>query len=327
VDPDAFDAFMKAQYYWERLTAESLDSAIHYYQLAMDLEPEWADPYSGMAMTLGAMGSFSAGQKDPNMSGAFDYLEKAMLLDPDAAYSHYVKGIYAVWPFCRWEEGEQEFQRCLELNPSDALCRIYYAHLLMILQRFEEAEEQAYAALELDPMRPLVMGLYGVVMCFLGQYEEARTQAEKALAIDPQNGFASSPLQKALLALGDTLEWYKVKRPMYWWSTPAYLDSLDRVFREQGYLAVIRDRIRINEEVLASGGYISLSGQASRYLQVGDMDRALDFYELALEQGDGFIAYISLDHLDFPDLKTNPRYLTLLEELNLPPPGELNMKQ
>jgi TolB-like protein/Tfp pilus assembly protein PilF len=322
VDPDAYDAFLKAQYFWERLTPEALDSALHYYQRAIDLDPDWADPYGGMAMTLGAMGSFSSDPGHENMPGAYDYLDKALMLDPLAAYSHYVKGIYAVWPHEQWEEGEQEFRQCLQLNPSDALCRIYYAHLLMILQRFDEAEEMARKALLLDPMRPLVMGLYGVVMNYLGHHEDALEQAEKALSIDPDNGFAIGPLSEAFLALGDTLRWYQVWKQGLWWTTPAYLDSLDRIFHEQGYMAVIRDRIRINEEVHATGGFISFSGQAKRYLIVGEIDKAMDCYEKSREEGDGLISYMALDHLAFPVLLNHPGYRALLKKLNLPLPEE-----
>jgi tetratricopeptide (TPR) repeat protein len=256
------------------------------------------------------------------MSGAFDYLDRALELDPYSAYSHYVKGIFAVWPQGRWEEGEQEFKRCLVLNPSDALCRIYYSHLLMILHRFEEAEQQARRALELDPLRPLVLGLYGVVMNFLGHYRETLVQAEKAMSVDPNNGFTPGPLAAACLATGDTLRWYEIWKQGLWWTTPAYLDSLDRVFRDEGYLALIRDRIRINEEVYATGGLISFSGQASRYLAVGDYNKAMDYYELARKEGDGLISYISLDYLAFPELKDHARYLALLEELKLPLPED-----
>ncbi len=322
VDPDAYDAYLKAQYSWERLTPEGLDSAYYYFQRAMDLEPEWADPYSGMAMTLAVMGSFISNTQDANLSEAFRYLDRALELDPDAAYTHYARGLYAVWPGGRWKEGEREFQRCLELNPSDALCRIYYAHLLMILHRFEEAEQQARRALELDPLRPLVLGLYGVVMNYLGHYRETLVQAEKAMSIDPDNGFAPGPLAKACLATGDTLRWYELWKQHLWWSTPAYLDSLDRVFREEGYLAVIRDRIRVNEEVHASGGFISCSGQADRYLISGEYDRAMDYYQMGMEEGDGLISYISLDYLAFPELRDHARYLALLKEMKLPLPED-----
>lgn len=323
VDPDAFDAFIKAQYNWERLTAQGMDSALYYYQLAIDLDPEWADPYAGMAMTLGAMGNFSRGQLESDRKGQEDYLNRALELDPDAAYTHYINGLFSVWPKRQWSKGEQEFLRCLELNPSDALCRVYYAHLLMTLQRFDESMEQANKALELDPMRPLVLGLYGVVMLYLNQPEKALKQAEKALSIDPANGFARSSRADAYLALGDTTEWYELWKQGLWWSTPEYLDSLDMVFEKQGYPALIRERIRKNEEVLASGGYISFSGQASRYLIVGEYEKAMEYYSSAIAQGDGLVSYIALDHLEFPELKTHPGYLNLLKVLNLPSPGTL----
>jgi len=273
-------------------------------------------------MTLGAMGNFSRGQMESDRKGQKDYLVRALELDPDAAYSHYINALFLVWPQRQWKRGEQEFLRCLELNPSDALCRVYYAHLLMILQKFEESVKQANLALELDPLRPLVLGLYGVVMLYLGYPEEALKQSEKALAIDPANGFAAGTLADARLALGDTLGWYEVWKQGLWWTTPAYLDSLDQVFQEQGYLAVIRDRIRINEQAYASGTYISLSGQADRYLIVGEYEKALTWYGLALEKGDGLISYIALAHLAYPELLKYPGYLALLKELNLPPPGQ-----
>jgi len=323
VNPDAFDAFLKAQYNWERLTAKGMDSALHYYQLAIDLDPDWADPYAGMAMTLGVMGGFSGGLMESDLKGQKDYLQRALELDPDAAYSHYVYGLYSVWPQRQWEKGEQEFLRTLELNPSDALCRVYYAHLLMTLQRFDESLKQAKLALELDPRRPLVLGLYSVVMLYLNHPNEALKQSKKALDIDPDNGFAIGTLADANLVLGDTTEWYKLWKQGLWWTTPSYLDSLDQVFADGGYMAVIRHRIRTNEKVLASGGYFPFSGLAYRYLVIGEYDRAMDCYRKGMEEGDGLVSYAALDHLAFPELKHYPDYLALLKELNLPQPGTL----
>jgi hypothetical protein len=96
---------------------------------------------------------------------------------------------------------------------------------------------------------------------------------------------------------------------------------LHPVFQEQGMQAVIRDRIRINEEVLAAGGNISFSGQAGRYLITGDFDKAMDYYELALDGEDmGLLSYLSLANLQFPEIKSNPRYLAILDRMNLPRP-------
>lgn len=86
---------------------------------------------------------------------------------------------------------------------------------------------------------------------------------------------------------------------------------------------MIRYRIRTNEEVLANGGYFPLSSLATRYLVVGEFDRAMDYYRKGVDASDGLISYVALDHLAYPELKTHPEYLALLKELNLPPPGNL----
>ena len=80
-------------------------------------------------------------------------------MDPNSAQAHYVAAILAVWTEWDWEKGEREFLRSIELDPNNALCRLYYAHLLMTLRRPDEANQQGRIGLELDPMEPLVLVL------------------------------------------------------------------------------------------------------------------------------------------------------------------------
>jgi tetratricopeptide (TPR) repeat protein len=252
---------------------------------------------------------------------AAPFLQKALDLDPNSANSHYVKALNATWTDGDWNEGEKEFLLTLDLNPNNALARVYYAHLLMILLRTEEAVQQAEMARTLDPKRPLVLGLYGVVMNYAGNHEAALVQSRKALEIDPGNAFASGPLANAYLGLGDTLMWYETIKTGYWWTSEAYLDSLDQVFQHEGYPGVIWDRIKINEDVLRSGGSISLMGQANRYLEVGEVERAMAYFEKAYQLGAGLLAYISLEVIRHPELRDNARYRELLTKMNLPLKG------
>jgi len=320
VNPDAYDAYLKGQFHWERLGKDDLDSALHYFKLAIELDPDWADPYADIALTLGTLRGFQYITGDEIYNDALNYLKKALELDPNTSNSHYVNAMFSVWTLGDWEKGEKEFQKTLELNPNDALCRIYYAHLLLILHRFDEAIQQANLALKLDPLKPLLLGLYGVVMNFTGNHNAALTQTKKALALDPENNFAFNMLKESYLATGDTLKWYELWKTGLWWTTETYLDSLDKIFKEQGYLAVINDRIRLNEEWYASGKTISFSGQAGRYLIIGDYDRAIDYFEKDYEVNQGMLSYISLETQKFPELKNNKRYIALLKKMNLPLP-------
>jgi adenylate cyclase len=318
VDPEALIAYMKGQFHWERLGTEDLDSAIHYFQIAMDKDPEWAEPYAGMAMTWNAIGGFAYGPLTEAYTKSSEYLKKALELDPNSANSHYVKAILSAWPGWDWETSEKEFLKTLELNPNDALARVYYAHLLMILRRMDEAVYQANLALALDPLRPLVLGLYARVMWYTGDIKAALKQSEKALSIDPDNNFAFETVTNSYLNIGDTLKWYEKYRNRIYWSNEKYLVYLDGLFKKDGYFAVIEDRIKVNEEVYNRGGSISFTGQAKRYLIVKDYNKAMDYYETAYEKRLWTLAYVSLEVIDHPELKNNPRYVALLKKMNLP---------
>jgi TolB-like protein/tetratricopeptide (TPR) repeat protein len=318
VDPEALVAYMKGQFFWERLGTEDLDSAMHYFQIAIDKEPDWGAPYAGMAMSWSVRGVFREAPPDDFSGKKIAYLNKAFELDPNSANSHYVKAQIATWTDGDWQKGEKEFLKTLELNPSDALCRIYYAHLLMILRRSDEAVRQANLALALDPLRPLVLVLYSVVMNYAGEHQSALTQAEKALSIDPQNDLAINVLANSYIATGDTLKWFEVWKRKLWWSNKEVSASLDKIFQERGFLAVIEDRIKVNEDVYTKGGSISYTGQAARYLIMKNYDKAMDYYEKAFDQRRGSLAYISLAVINYPELKDNPRYIALVKKMNLP---------
>ena len=322
VDPDALDAYYKGLFHWERLGEEDIDSAMHYFQIAINKDPDWAAPYAGMSQVWGVRGFFGFINRNEAYDKKIEYLNKALELNPNSANSHYNVAMTAVWWEWDWKKGEKEFLRTLELNPNDALCRMYYAHLLMILRRHDEALDQANLGLELDPMRSLVLALYGVVMHYAGDYQSALIHLEKAVSIDPDNNFAARHLAVAHLATGDTLKWYERWKRGLLWTDDEYLASLDSIFQEHGYLAVIEERIRVNEEVYSGGGRISFQGQAKRYLTVGKYDKAMDYLEKSYERHDGGLAYASLAVIDHPELKYNPRYIALLKKMNLPLPED-----
>ncbi len=135
-----------------------MEKAMEYFEKAIEIDPEWTAPYTGLAEAWAGLGYFGFIPENIGYQNSYKYLNKALELDPNSANSHYVKALTAVWTEWDWEKGEKEFLKTLELNPNDALCRMYYAHLLMILRRSDEAVYHAKLGLELDPMKPLVLG-------------------------------------------------------------------------------------------------------------------------------------------------------------------------
>ena len=118
IDPQAYDAYMKGQYYWEQLSADSIHLALQYFELAIQKEPDWADPYVGLAQAWGQYGRHGFIPRSIARANKVKYLEKAMELNPESAKVHYGKANHAVWTDWDWEQGEKAYIYTLELTPN-----------------------------------------------------------------------------------------------------------------------------------------------------------------------------------------------------------------
>ena len=325
VDPEAYDAYLKGQYYWEKLDGESMQKAREYFKLAIDLEPEWADPYAGLANAWGMLGVswIRAGfTRAEVLAKKYNYLNKALELNPNSAQAHYVKAITSVWTEWDWEQGEREFLRTLELNPNDALCRLYYAHLLIILQRPEEAIEQVNLGLELDPRRLLVLGLAGMVMSHMGDYQSAILHLEKALSIDPNHRWAANVLSNVHLEIafmnGDFEKWFEIwdKKVEGNWNDEGR-EAVLNAFHKKGHIAGIEEMFKMNEKYGDEGCLMTENLKAQRSMYLKNYDKAMEHLEKAIEMHAISAAYMGTKTI-FNQFKDHPRYIELLKKMNLP---------
>ena len=148
------------------------------WKKAIELEPDWAAPYAGNA-EVGAYQRQMGIGSESEIIMMYEYLNKALALDPNSAVAHYINAGIAVWTEFDWEKGEKEYIKALELNPNFAHSHIFYAHLLTILRRTDEALCHGKRALELDPENPFTLRLYGVRLMPAGKCQEALYTIEK----------------------------------------------------------------------------------------------------------------------------------------------------
>jgi len=321
VDPEAYDAYLMGQFYWEKLDKESMEKALEYFELATEIDPEWADPYAGLANAWGVFSFFGYLPKSVTLPKKYKYMNKALELDPNSAQAHYVKAINAVWTEWDWEKGEKEFLRSIELNPNHALYRLYYAHLLMIQNRSDEAIQQANIGLELDPLKPLVLSLYGVVMKNEGDIESAILYFEKALSIDPNFGFAGGNLSdtnmRAAYKNRDYIKWIeswnkKVEKFGHW--NEEGRAAVLKAFNEGGHIAAIEEMFKMNEKY-GKKCWMSESLKAERYLKLEKYDEAMECLEKDYEMQNN--AYIAIKPY-YNQFKDYPRYIEILRKMKLP---------
>jgi len=319
VNKEAYDAYLMGLFYWDKLSKEALDKALEYFNRAVEIDPGWAPAYSGLAQVW--VGLAQMGFAGPEIAGPmiFENLNKALELDPDFAGTHYTQAVVAVWVEWNWEKGEKEFLKALELNPNDARSRIYYAHLLTILQRTDEALSQGQMAVDLDPLNPLVLGLHGAVLGAVDQWEEALAQLEKAISIDPLSFFAHHILEFVSYEVGDVDAFLKAIRFVFPFEEEAYLSIEKR--SEEGIQSAYEEVVD-QLEVLQQSTFLGPVHMANRYVRIHQYDKAMDQVELGFEVHDQNIPYIAGGFSKLVPLYNNPRFLAIMEKLKLPMPED-----
>ncbi|TFH26503.1 MAG: tetratricopeptide repeat protein [Bacteroidia bacterium] len=322
VNTEAYDAYMKGQYYWDQLTPEALQMAMEYFNKAIEIDPDWAPPYAGIAafwMGVRQMGLAPSSITVPNI---YKYLNKTIELDPNSALTHYTTAGAAVWTGYDWEKGEREFLKVIELNPNAAENRAYYAHLLLFLKRHDEALTQAQLALALDPLNPMIQGFVAVVHWHIGNYERAIELANQILQLVPNHPLAIGVLWGANDLLGNYEESIHYCVKLFGLDEENSALVLD-TFKEQGYKAALGKLISIVETIPDEQIPVSAATRiAWMYLQVDNTDEALSILEKELEEQAADLPYVTtgIDH--YKELESEPRFLAILEKMGLPLPRD-----
>ena len=321
VDRKAYEEYLKARSYWDDFSRESLCKALDYLNSATEKEPDWAPLYTGLANVW--IGIQQAEYEPPSVASPkiYENLNKAIELDPDLSDSHYLFGLIAHVMEWNWEKSEREFLKALAINPSDAVSRIFYAQLLMVLQRNDEALTQGKLAMSLDPLNPVMKWWYSALLSGIGDCKTPLAIMEEIVAADPENYMANGVIE---LAAFQCKEYDKViKAVRYSLPFPIEEDTfkeIERIYGEHGIVSAYEEIMK-QMEAFASSNPIPPMDMAMRYIMANQLDKAMDWIEKGFEMHDPQITYITTHLYNLDPLFKNPRFIAIVKKINLPLPN------
>lgn len=317
VDPQVYEALLQARFHWQKLTEEGLNTALAYYELALSRDSTSVEAWIGTAQiwSMRAQEGFVSGEEATRQG--VTAMARAQALDPTASQdpaSRALRSTYLEW---NWADGEASFLRAIEKDPTDSRSRAYYSQLLFWFGRVDEAIEQVELAAEMDPFSSLVQGIYAQDLNFLHRYEDAETVLLRTLEREPGSPFALSTLRTTYHLMGRHDEAIEAWRRSYGSrGDAAAADALDRGYREGGYAAALESVAELFVERLATGDAAPWQ-IGTLYTRSGRREEAMHYLELAYEEHDPNIPYLSVDPI-FDFLRDEPRFQALLDGLGLP---------
>ncbi|HAF21367.1 MAG TPA: hypothetical protein DCK93_00390 [Blastocatellia bacterium] len=315
----AYQLYLKGRFFWAKRTPESLKKGIDCFQQAIDVDPDYALAYVGIAdCYIHRGGGASIGLRpSEGMAKAKVATQRALSLDDTLAEAHtslaYVKLLYD-WD---WQASEKEYQRAIELNPKYTEAHHSYSHYLTAMGRSEESLAESLRSLELEPL-DLLMNVHLAWHYLMAREPDlAVTQLHKTLELEA-NSF------QAHLYLGQAYEFMKLyedavvelqrAKGLSEASTEA-LAALGHAYatlgRREDAQSILNRFEQLSREV-----YVSPYLIATVHLGLEEKDKAFESLEKAFVERDQWMIYLKVDPI-FDTLRTESHYAELVKRVGL----------
>ena len=318
-DKDAIDAYIRSHSYWGDLSAEAFDKAEEFLSLAIEKDSAWSTLYASMAVVWAGRLQMGMVESETGREQVYEYIQRAYELDAEFVNSHFINAVLSTWHDWDWEKGERAFLQDLAINPNHVMSRMYYAHLLMSLQRMDEAMIQGKLALDLDPKNPMVLTLYSVILKGAGQHHKVMEYLEKALSIDPDHSFTLGQVGRALYNVGEyEKNLGRQENSLSLRLGEDQVPDLDSIYSKHGKQEAYEEVARLWEQVSDDPNFKPMF-MARHYYRAGAFEKALDRLEKGYKLHNPNMPYIGTG-TRFETLHDSARFLAILDSMNLPPP-------
>jgi TolB-like protein/Tfp pilus assembly protein PilF len=320
INPLAYDLYLRGRHFWNnRVTDEDFRKAVEHYQRALEIDPQSALTYAGLAHCSLLMGTGEYGLRAPSemMEKARVAALKALSIDDSIAEAHLSLAMVKFRFDWDWEGAEKEFQRALELDHGYSAAHYWYSVYLAVLARFDDAFVEAKMARHLSPFSPLMHFSLGLLLYASSQNEEAIEQLRDTVAMD-----AKFPLSHLVLGLtfgrkgrfDEAIAEFKQALTIAGVS-PLWSGFLGQVYASAGKT---EDAVQILNElsVTAKTRYVPPVAFAVVYAGLGKIDDAFHWLGKAVDERDGLLIYLKVGSI-FDSLRSDPRFSSILTQVGL----------
>ena len=312
---EAYQAYLKGQYFWNRYTVEGFEKGIEYFQQAIRIDKDYAPAYAGLADAYYSNLYLSPKEAMPK---AKDAAIKALELDDTLAEAHASLGLVKAFYEWDWLNAEREFKQAIDLNPGRAVPHKEYGWYLLPMGRFEESLAELRQAQRIDPLHLLINLDMGLPFYFGRRYDQAVEQFQKIIEMESNFWPARFFLGQAYAQMGQfqqALAEYKKARLID--NGPWVLAGLGHAYaalgNEDEACAMIQEL-----EAFSKQYYVSPYCLALIYAGLKDKDRAFEWLEKAYEQRDQWLAWLRVYPI-LDSLRSDIRFTDLMRRVNLVP--------
>jgi TolB-like protein/DNA-binding winged helix-turn-helix (wHTH) protein len=317
VNPAAYDAYLKGHLYYttEFTKPDSLKKAQHYFEDAIQKDPNFALAYAGLAGAYVFLAYAGALPTDQAYRSSKAALSKALELDDSVGEAYDILGELS-WHFdWDWDAADREFNRAIVLAPSYSCAHEDRAGFLAFMGRRVEALAEIKQIDQLDygfSAAHTETGVYYELQDFPSLIEASK----RGLLLNPNDAGHHYTLgigfERTGKLEGAISEYQKAIELS---SSAQNVVALAHAYSVIGKKAEANKILRGLEGKLKQTSASSYT-MATLYAGLGENDKAFDFLEKAYAQKSFEIPSVKSDIL-LDSLRTDPRFQDLLRRVGL----------
>ncbi|HEX8494318.1 MAG TPA: protein kinase [Pyrinomonadaceae bacterium] len=322
-NPEAYRLYWKGRYHWNKRRPEDVREAIRNFKQAIDLDPNYALAYTGLADCY-ILGNLLQLSPKGAMPIAAESARKALSMDNSLAEAHTSLAKIKLSFEWDWPGAESEFRKAIELGPGYATAHQWYGVYLSEMGRHDESLAERNRAQVLDPLSLSIRTGLCRAYYWARRYDESLTHLQTTLEKDPQyadthwsyglvyeqkkmTAEAIAAFQKAI-DLSRTAEFPEGK--------PEMIAALGHAYAIAGKRSEAEKILEQLNGLIAQQRYVSPYSIALVYAGLGDKDKAFSWIERAYDERDEALVHLKVDPRLDP-LRSDSRFQNWLALLKL----------
>jgi len=284
IDPEAYQNYLKGRHFWYKRNPEDFKKAIGYFLKAIEIDPNYALAYCGLADTYTLQNQYGGIPNYRIVPPARKAAKKALELDSLSAEAQTSMG-GVLTSEGKYSLAKKRLEKAIDLNPDYILAYHWLGINLQSMGEFGEEVGVYEKALQLDPMSPIIASNLASSYAFNGQVKKSMEQFKKNIALFPDHPTTYSLYGIVLSRLNrhdEAIAMLKkaVAKDSLSFSTHAGLAWIyQEASRYQESIDQCRKMMHINPDFIRAAHV--LMGRC--YRKAGEFDKAVEHYQKAIE--------------------------------------------
>ena len=314
---EAYELYLNGRFHRNKMVPQSFFKAIEYFNQAIEIEPEFAEAYAGLAVTYFYFLIYNILPPDGCVPQLTETIQKAIELDENIAEVYLAKGFLDFYYRWNFREAESAISKSIELNPNHGEAHASYGIILGLIGKYSEARKHAIKALELDPFSVATNYYTGWAYFLTGDTDLMGNQGRKMIELEPPflghaflgfEHWVEGRFKDALVEF-DLATGQKITHTYAW---------LGCVY------GIIGEKKKANDIInklweLGKNQYVGAYNIGLINLGMGENDLAFEWFNKGCdEQHDGALLFLKQKFKVLQGLEKDPRMDKLIEKFGLP---------